>query len=45
MPHHAKHAVSALVVYVLTLSSVSAIIAAPPAKAAGHAAIATVELA
>lgn len=45
MPRPAKHAVAALIAYALTLSSVSAIIAAPPAQAARHAAIATAELA
>jgi hypothetical protein len=45
MPRFANLAFAALVAFALTLSSIGAIVAVPPAQAAAPAAIATVELA
>ena len=45
MTHFANHAFAALVAFALTLSSIGAIVAVPPAQAATPAALATVELA
>ena len=45
MPRLADTALAALVAFALTLSSIGAIVAVPPAQAGAPAAIATVELA